>query len=346
MKIKIATKLRPFTHTTGMPMMLPGSTIAVTAFPTSLEFRDLTSATENIIRLRGTEGGVDDFMVVEDLEKGRVTVSGKSNKGVFRYSIVFVDEAISIVVEKGDIKFFDLPKGFVIKDSVPKMQIPIERLSLGCHKKQDWDLVTRRLQLDEILPHLLRLGSMMHSTDEDIHDGTFSLLDECSSAILSRDKEAISPALQNLIKGAFYGIMVPRVSDGHQGLISEGTLPSESCAPQLLLRTSDIIHSLFIHQEGTTISLLPMLPIELHCGRFVDVSCGDIGTISFEWTKKLLRRAIFRSTYDGPVTFNFQNALKTFRLRTSAKGRGTTVSCGDNLDIKAGIAYYLDNFCK
>lgn len=112
--IKIATKLRPFSHTFGSKCLIPGTDTIVEAFP-------------NLLRIGTEEIPIDissGFTLQQDLMRNCVWVFGKN----FRKRI----------------------------DGVSLSEI--EKLSLGSHKSQDWDMVLRRMDMAEILPVLYDLG--------------------------------------------------------------------------------------------------------------------------------------------------------------------------------------------
>jgi len=74
MKIKIAERLRPFSHTPGASCLIPGTCFAVTAFPTLLRID------QHEIKLKLT-GPVSNFTLQQDLEKNCVFVFGKAKEG-------------------------------------------------------------------------------------------------------------------------------------------------------------------------------------------------------------------------------------------------------------------------
>jgi hypothetical protein len=118
-------------------------------------------------------------------------------------------------------------------------------------------------------------------------------------------------------------------------------------SPLIILKKGmELMRSLFIKTSDTQIHLLPNLPPEFHCGRFLNVSCGPLGTIDMEWSKKHLRRFIFRSEYTGVCEFLFQTGTKQFRLKSSKKDKGQIIPCGTPLKIEDGAYYFFDNFQK
>ncbi len=145
MKITIAQKLAPFSHTPGAQCLIPGTTCLVEAFPTLIRFHDF----EYKIAVQGPVTG---FTLLQDLEKNCVFIFGKGKEKFYRFRLRASDGGFELLCEKSKKKeFFAAPIDFYLP--------PIwERLSLGSHKKQDWDLVARRLDLKEILPVLFCQG--------------------------------------------------------------------------------------------------------------------------------------------------------------------------------------------
>ncbi len=298
-RIVIAQRLRPFSHEPGTKCLLPGSTHEVTIYPALI----VINKQEIPIPLTGP---VQDFTVQLDLEKGYVKVWGHYVEGFLRYRIqANTDGSFSIITEKSPLENL-----FPQEMKTPYQPQSEERLSLGSHKAQDWSLVSRRADLSEIFPVWFRLGQLLpHSHSEDID----SLLSTCQQQIFSREKLKIFPSFLNLFRAGFDSILAPRLIDTqHQGF----PLPPVGKGSPLALLTegSKLIRSLFFSQEGNKIEILPLLPPEFHAGRFVSISCGALGTLDMEWTKKSLRRLVFHSHTNSEIQFIFPKELKSYRL--------------------------------
>lgn len=137
--ISIATKLRPFSHSRGAKCLIPGTDVVIEAFPHLLRLGSLEIPLDNDPFLPG-------FTLQQDLERNCVWVFGKA----FRVKITATPEGFT-VASSGVTKFYPAVHQF----HVPK---EIETLSLGSNKAQDWDLVVRRMDCQEILPVLYHLG--------------------------------------------------------------------------------------------------------------------------------------------------------------------------------------------
>jgi hypothetical protein len=312
-RITIAQRLRPFSHVPGTKLVLPGSRSQLVIYPTLVVVDDQ----EISIPLTGP---VDDFTIQLDLEKGYVKVWGHYQEGFLRYRIhATTDGKFAIVAEKSP------QENLFPKEADNLFELPsCERLSLGMDKAQDWDMVSRRADLNEILPFWHRLGQLLpesHATG-----GTYSLL----------------PSFLNLFHAGFEGILSPRLEDTqHQGF----HLPQPKGSPlALLTEGSKLIRSLFFTQDGNQMEILPLLPPEFHAGRMIHISCGDFGTLDIEWTKKTLRRMVFHSKVKSELKFIFPKHLKTFRLCERKNQKGEIIEVGSTVQFDEGITYLLDNF--
>ncbi|MFS8563303.1 MAG: hypothetical protein LVR00_02815 [Rhabdochlamydiaceae bacterium] len=166
MKITIAQRLFPCCHLPGTICLIPGSDWQVQAFPTKLRFQSLISQEKKELDL-SIEGPILDFTVQLNLEKLRVEVFGHAAQGYVKYFISMVEAGISIFFEKEK-------REEVIPVGWQRGRVSEERLSLGMHKKLDWELVRRRSDLKEIFPIWLRLGQITPVTP-DTKEGVSSL---------------------------------------------------------------------------------------------------------------------------------------------------------------------------
>jgi hypothetical protein len=351
MRISIAERLHPFSHVPGTACLIPFSSVSVQVFPALLRFQDLNSNKTIEVALE-LKGPVDDFTITTDLEKGRITVFGQTEEGFVRYHL-FADEGVVLYVEKspkgGMALHFDNKK-VIVKDrfaipigSICRREESKERLSLGMHKSQDWQMVQRRRDLKEIFPHWIRIAQSA-AIAEIPHEkkGMFSLARECEKLIAAKETTKLHAAFLSFFLAGFSGILVPRLKDEeHQGIVLEEKIPS--CSPlALLLEGASLIRSLFITEVGERISLLPCLPPEFHAGRYTNVHCANGVIIDMEWSKKCLRRAIIRSHSDGKIVLELQKSIKSFRLRRSLKEKGIRLKAGEPIFLEKGATVYID----
>lgn len=301
--IEIATRIRPFTHTPGTPVLLPGSSLEFRIFPARIFVRDLESDYEKIIDIP-VRGPVLHFTIMSDLERGNLFISGETT-----YKI------------KSGVAGFFVGEEFYPSPGVFERIVPKERLSLGSHKKQDWDLVERRRDLKEILPAWFLLGSW-----------------------ISKDvEEEIDFSKENLLQvflAHFTGLLSPRLTDEKfQGF----ALPSIKSPIGLLKNGSDFIRSLFVTSTDDSLSLFP----HFVCGRMLNVSVlGGRAELCFEWTKHKPFKVILKGLEACSFQLRCPMEIKGFRVKKNFDQKGESVSVGTLLNLEAGKHLYLDRFTK
>jgi hypothetical protein len=396
MHITIAERLRPFSHVPGFSILLPGSSLRFQIFPALIRVHDLSYKEPLLITeiTIGIKGPVRDFTVLQDLEKGNILVWGHTADGYMRYKIITAQNPnFHVVVEKepdsqsrplvwsatqgfhvspcqtdGETKkaFFVSAQQDESLSNIYKPQVS-ERLSLGNHKAQDWDVIRKHAHMEEIFPLWHRLGNMLSIPKYVSCGGTSVLLEDCRKVIAQRDTESILPAFINLFRAGFEGGLSPRLHDDqHQGFglpLVEGCgvdnssgddINKEGITPlQLLTEGAALIRSLFVRCEDERICILPALAPELHCGRLLNVKCQQReirGVLDIEWSKKLIRRMVFTAEGEGDVRFCFQNEIKRFRVRQKESERGKIVECsgsdGTVITVHSGKQYLFDRFEK
>ena len=257
-RITIAQRQRPFSHTPGTKVLLPGSNLIVTVYPCMLDHFP--------IKLTGP---VKDFTVMLDLERGFVKVWGHYKEGFLRYRIhATLNGGYSIITEKSPI-----PGLLPTCDDPIYEAPPLERLFLGCNKSQDWDMVKRRMDPAEILPFWHRIGQMVPDDTTEIS------------------------SLMNAFRAHFDGIMAPRAEDtDHQGL---ELTPHAQALPSQGYKD---IRAQFLQQDGNHITLHRS---EFPAGRLINVSCGQLGTLDIELTKRSLRSVVLHSPNPEMADFTF-----------------------------------------
>lgn len=346
MQIKIAERLRPFTHIPGTFFILPKSSYRLQIFPALMIIHDLSEA-EPILKATipvPVKGPLKEFTAQLDLEKGAIHIWGEDTTGYFRY-LIFYDShqnAISIELIKGLTiwpSIFSIGGHGVTINILSSHQkiLPIagERLSLGNHKSQDWDGVKKRASLMEIFPFWLCLGQQIKNVQEVLPTGgTLALLKRCQQA----SKTEAYEAFKNLFKIAFEGILSPCLHDIHHQGIDLPPVPSHLSPLSLLSEGAKAIRSLFIRHHQKELFILPSLPPEFHCGRYLRISCDSIGFLDLEWTKKKIRRVLFHSKVNGPIKFHFPKDVKHFRLN------GHPVDLNDSLHFIENETYIFDRF--
>ncbi len=309
MTLQIAARLKPFCHRPGAVCIVPFTSCQVQAFPTRLRFVDLLSGKSWEERL-DWKGPVEGFTVELDLERGCVALFGRTAEGFRRVWI----EGTEVRYKQPAVKSGDL-----------------ERLSLGKHTKLDWDLVWRRMNLEEIVPILFRLGQLVPQS-------------EAASPIFRflefSDKRKIASQLICFLKAGFHGILAPRLEDEEfQGIVETGVSRGSPLA--LLTEGYRVLRGLFFQEREGAFSLLPTLPPEFHAGRLVHLRSLQGDLLSFEWSKKVLRRAFLKPAVSREIFLCLQPSLQSYRINKKVRQ-----NVEKPLLLEEGQTIFLDRFEK
>lgn len=325
MPFKIAKKLRPFCHLPGTCCLIPFSQWQVEVFPSLLKFKNLVSGAFQEMPIHFI-GPLLDFTVELDLEGGCIRVFGHTQAGYRRYQIFMKKEGICLHFDK-EKREVVIPAEFV------EIEASQERLSLGREKQLDWELVKRRKDMREILPLLFRLGQIVPRMER-------------MSMPPPASKLEIEDYFLKLFLVGFKGMLMPSLIDiEHQGISL--SLHTFFHSPfQLVHETKNQIRALFFQEEENSFSFLPLLAPSFHEGRMMDIKTSQGDTISFEWSKKLLRQVVIDPGKKRTVELKVQKELKSYRLRYQLKERGRRKSVHDALLWEEGKTLYLDCFEK
>jgi hypothetical protein len=315
--IKIAARFTPFSHQIGASSLIPGSPFIVEAYPTKLCFISEKEVYETPLEVIGP---VEGFTLQQDLEKDRILLFGRGKSGYFYYTITHAGKKIQVERLRGETTTLEV-------ESEPFSPMHRERLSLGMHKKLDWDLVLRRKELKEMLPLLFFLGQKIPP--------------------LGREKGQKLESLEDFstfLQVGFRGILVPKRFDNlFQGLGWSG-VPMHLSLLSSLREGYEAIRSFFI-QEKEQIDILPKLPKEFFSGRLVDIATEKT-LLDIEWTKGKLRQVTLRPKVTGKLSFSFPKELSSFRIRQKIGEKGSFISTKEALFLTQGERYFLDNFQK
>ncbi len=315
--IKIVERFAPFSHLPGTSSLIPGSPFIVEAYPAKLLFFSEKEMHEMPLDIVGP---VEGFTLQQDLEKGKALFFGKGKGGYFHLTITHVGKEIRVQFLRG--KEQRIPV-----ESEPFQSPHKERLSLGVHKKLDWDLVLRRKELKEILPLLFFLGQSIPDLGKEKGQNLETLED-----------------FSTLIQAGFRGIFVPKRMDTlFLGLNWKG-VPDHLPLLSPLREGYEAIRSLFIREEKD-IHIHPNLPKEFVSGRLVGI-LTEKALLDIEWTKGKLRRVTIHAKHTGEISFVWPKELTSFHLRRGIAERGTWVKTGEKLTIASGERYFLDKFQK
>lgn len=323
--IAVLKKNRPFSHMPGITCLIPGTCAEISCFPTLLRIARKWEYTWNV------SGPVQDFTAQVDLERNCVFIFGKAQEGFFRLRIAANDSGFTVVQKKepihfpSDVKFFIRPKE--------------ERLFLGSHKAQEWEMMVRRFDLREMLPLLFAIGQKIPPIPTQPLTGCARLLE------LPKDRLQLPLALTSFLKASFTQMFIPRLTDDqHQGLIPDEPVSGNRFF--LIQEGAKMIRSLFFRQDERRLSFLPQLPVPFDQGKMAQISAPGIGEIDFDWSKKLLRQMVIRADTSGEVVFEFQKEIKSYRVRMQRQEKGYRFKSSDPLLLEKGSTYLIDRFEK
>lgn len=283
MWIFIKQRYKPFTHTPGVKVLLPGTKEPLQIYPTTFK-----------------SDGVEGFTVMLDLEKGNIVVFGKQ----FKHTI-----------------------------SNPK-KVLLERISFGVHKKQEWEGVAKRCNVEEFLPLWYHVSQWY---DEDVTLPKNSLLESCFK---TTDRIELTKTLEQLFHTGFSNLFFPESIDlGRRGFKQEPL--GKGVDPTLLLSLGKkLIRSFFFKNESDRFYFLSFVPKGIHCGRFLNIQETDV-RMDFEWTKHLPRRLVLDLKRDKKITFIFPSEIKEFRIKNLNKRYPN----GSEITLLPG-QYLFDQFKK
>ena len=337
MTIKIATRLRPFSHSSHTITLIPKTRLAAEIFPAYVRVFDPTTK-KTVYEQELSFGPLDHFTVILDLEKGRIEVSGEAACGFQRYYIT----PNAIEFQKGSKETISFANPEKIADFPQR-----ERLSLGCHKAQDVAAIFRRGDLTEILPIWFFLAQSVAQV-EDAEIANPSLFSALKDAVDAKDTSHIYESLSHFFKASFTSLFFPRLTDDfRQGFKQPILTTFSSASPLLVLQKSlPYMRHLFFHEDEKVWQFLPVLPKEFHAGRIIDLRSKSNHLIAIEWTKKSIFRATINAVQDDFFVFKFHPDIKRFRMSTRSRKVLGQVSNGQEIPLSKGEGYLLDRFEK
>lgn len=244
--------------------------------------------------------GVEQFTALLDLEKGSILTFGKK----FR------------------------------KEIASEKKVALERLSFGVHKKQEWEGIYRRCNVEEFLPIWYHMGQWYAPSASPPPD---SLMESC---FLETDTVELSKHLERVFLSGFSNLLFPHAVDLHRYGFEKEPL-GEGCDPTALFSLGrTLIRSFFFRRVEGQLIFLPLVPKGIHCGRFLNIREKEF-TLDFEWSKHLPRRAVLRLMADLTLTFSFPKEIQSFRIKNSER----RVNNQEPVFLKRGT-YFLDKIIK
>lgn len=356
MKITISSRFFPFSHRAGTHVLIPKTEIVVEVYPSRVNFFSCGSIDGYKMDIQ-TEGYVNGFTVVQDLERQVVRVFGVSTNGYISYELKFFEGYIVMDLLRSRIplniifqakKHTVLPKRhlqlFPVKEYIT---CPLPRLAFGIHKSQNIDHMAIRKDLREILPFLYRIGKSYPKHSVPIQPGTTKeLVQKIRESIHARDKIGTTEAFHEFFAIAIRDLFVPQLFDYRlQGLFTPPETSKLYYDTSLLSIVSELIENLFLQEQGNSISLLPLLLPILHAGRLLTFNSPDNSyTLDMEWRSHKLRKVIFCSHDTRMYHFLLPKPFCNFRLRSSKEDPGIICYSGDLISVRKNSTYFFDRF--
>ena len=302
---------------------MPASTLICRVYPTLVEVFDYShSIPKEIAKVPFSFGPLDQFTVVQDLERGYIQVSGFAKSGYVRYQIYSKDGTYTIHQGR--------------KKPGIKPRAPFERLYLGSNKQQKWPDIASRCDMREVLAIWYTLGQCAPSLPDTIFTG---------SSLVSLVQSGELDAFKALFQAGFDPGFVPRLFDADHLGYNLPVVAEQNISPLLLLtEVAKSIRSLFFVEQERIFSILPKLDTKFHCGSLTDIRTVRGHHISIDWTKHLIRTLEITAAVDDTICFNFQKEVKLFRMRLNKKESGAYFKVNDSLTIEKGKKYYIDSF--
>lgn len=340
MAITVNERYRPFCHRPGTLALVPGTSVAVKAYPTRLEFYHAKGSLLGIAQIPGTAKTV---AVQQDLERGCLTFWRQDG---LRGHCRGVEGGFNLTLNRP----IEWPEGSPIREFAPRqwhfhadgcqeVSPSKERLYLGCSKQQDWELIRRREALEELLPLWFALGNQTHVAG--YREGE-SLLQRCQQA----EKEELPECLLDLYRAGFSlgGMLFPQVEDsGYHGYPLPPVAGDDPLA--VLSEGAALIRSLFCAlTDGGELKILPKVPPLFHAGKMTGVTLVPGLEIDIEWTKKKLRRLVLHVAESRHLQLLLPRVLRRYRFKAGKGGRGEWQSCGTPLSLEGGLTYTMDRF--
>ena len=340
-RIKIAHRVKPFSHLKKTQCLIPCSTFAATITVGKVSLENLVGR-KKVHLLLGVKGPVRQFTVEQDLEKCRVNVMMRTESGDIRYYLERDGDEVVIVMAK-------VPKGgltFTFNGEEEKLKkhhrvalckdgslMPYKsptRLFLGCTKGQNVEGIMWRHDMKEVLPILYALSKVVPEIEGGSErGGNYELL----------EKGEIS----HLFEAGFESLLMPRSNDtDYQGFVNS---ESEAGPLGLLSGLKSLILSLFIKEVDGRVEILPNLPKMAVSGRLIGVELS-IGKIDLEWTKGKVRRLALYANRDASISFKFPKNITSYSLSVNKEFKNVLKRAPSPLKLRPKMAYFLSDFKK
>lgn len=361
MSLSIAVRLRPYSHRPGVCAPIPLSNLQCQCFPTLLRiFPICQQGCEPLFEMHLAHTGPStQFTVALDLESPALLIWQHTPLGFQKLRLhVDHENGLTLTVVRGSCSYLGADgvsmSSLKQKESALLLskghfqsmkEVPFERLSLGSHKAQEVLPFSEKRDLFSLLPMWMRLGALIPCTDPLLNSGTASLLSKMHvDKNVDQAGEQYEKVLHTILRTSFYGLFVPRLVDhDHQG--DQLPVPLVAENPLILLTEgSKRLRSSLLQLEGNRLYILPGLSPSFHAGRFLNVSCGELGVLSMEWTKRCIRQMHFTAHQTGTIKLQLPAKIRTFRLRYGGSNKRIICSADAELSFCLGQNLFFDRF--
>ncbi len=353
MQIKIKEKFKIISHDLGASFLILNTSYYVKIYPGLLIFKDL-SCDRTFQFFFKFQGPVKDFTILQNLFNGTLEVNFHSKDGYIAYQVLVKEKDVYLYFDKITKDHLEIEFDKVTKiRSKEKIKLPIsvicetkpeEYLFFGIHKKPDIYLIRKRENLQEILPFIFLYSQFFLNVQYNCCLRKNCLLKEIEKNIQKKEKQNLYESVLKAFKVHFWGAFVPRMNDEEYQNIAAffNTDLNPFC---IFIKFYHLIKNMIIDQNSNELFILPCLPPQFHHARAVNIKTLN-GNIDIEWSKKLLKKAIFKPEKDVSLKLILQSQIKTFRIRSNKNEKGQIFKNNDEIFFKKDISYLLDKFKK
>lgn len=353
MRIRIKDRFKIISHDLGESFLILNTAYFVRIYPGLLFFKDLDSDKDFKIFIK-FQGPVKNFTISQNLYNGNIEVNFHAKDGYVSYRIMMAGNEVYLCFDKTAEKKltveFDKITQVVAKQ---RIFLPIERISMlrppeylsfGIYKKPDLSQIKKRENLQEILPFIFLYSQFYLDVQYSCCLRKNCLLKRLADEIQKKEKLKLAESFINVFKFHFFGAFVPRMNDDeHQNICDY--VDKEISPWCVFINLYSCVKSVFIEEASKKLFLLPCLPALFNHGFFVNIKISS-GQIDMRWSKKLLKKAIFKPSKDIELQLILHSMIKTFRVRTDARDKGKIYNNEDIIGFEKDKSYFLDNFKK
>lgn len=331
MRIEIAQRYKPFLYTPGSCVLIPGTFFSARVYPGRVELYYKDKIYKEISLL--IKGPISHFLILLDLEKWKMTVSGKEKEGFFRYHIWGENNKLHLLQDKGREPLFPPPlvaaqAPFLLAEEITTFPKNSLRLALGVNKKLHWGRVKERNALEEILPIWLQAGLPYQISDKD----------PSALHLPSLPSDGKKERLLAFFQAGFSDLFVPRIKDKeYQNIFPDNRLPWEDPFTILAHGALSTLSIFCVNDENKVYFQTPIF----HSGRMTHFET-DLATIAIRWSGFRHKMITLSAKKKGNIFLYFPKNVQSFRLRKNRNEKGIRISNGNAIAIEKNLCYCVD----